>query len=273
MKTKTNLRFTMASATPADDATFLKQAVTTIRTQAEGFQTCIAGLADYLEEPLKSKFIEVKSEINKMLAGLPDTDKIPAASASNDILRNLLGVLSTAQMMISSLSETAKNANSSLQSARASMTGEVEKAIAAKITSGELVKKEDVQTKITDATSAAVKQAQDNFAALQKLVADRKAQLTTAGLKAPADDILAKKDEEFTPLKTQAEKRATELKAFGLPEDRLIALCWNPDQAAYDDAVSLMNAVQKGGGKPGGNGFANHTPAAEAKDARKAGLF
>lgn len=275
MKKNSSLQLTLAGTTDPDEASVIRKALDAVRSGATQMQTCIASMLDILEEPLKTKFIEVKTQINQMLASLPASDMVPAANASNGILQQLLGVMANAQMMMTSLTEIATNARKEAQTALASLTGEVEKAVQAKISSGELLPKEKLDEKITDATSSAIAQAKKEFAETQKLVGERRQQLTVAKLCLPDDEVLAKKDDEFTPLKTRAEKRAKEIEGFGLPADRIMTLCWNADDAAYADALALMQTVTKKGPRTGANGFVARTTTTNSveKDPKKLGFF
>lgn len=253
MKKKTTLQLCTAAGEPGgsgepapDSAAVLKA----IREAGAQFQTCIASLEDILEEPLKSKFTQVKGEINKMLAGLPETDKVPAALASNGVLRDLLGILSTAQIMISSLQETAKANASAMASTKASLPGEVVAAIDAKLKAGELLTKADHDQKLADAVASAATAARASAVTELKVLGDRKQLLATASLPVPADELLLGEDKDFTAKKDLAAKRAEELKPFKLASERVLALCWNADEAAYQDTLTLVKQAFEAAGKP-----------------------
>lgn len=231
----------------------LKDAVQKIRTAGGQFETTIASMLDYLDEPLKGKFLQVKGEINTMLAGLPATDAVPAANQANQVLSQLLGILQTAQSMMSSLSEVAKTSKAEMQSTRASLTTEVEAKVettlASKITSGELFKKADVDKLISDATATAVTSARAAITTEQKRVTERTAELTTAGLPIPAPDLLGKEDADFKTAKDTAAKRFPEVKDFGLPADRVLSLCWGTEEKSYTDTLATMQAVKASASK------------------------
>lgn len=247
----------MAAGDPPAD-TKPDDAVKAIRTAGQEFQTCIASLEDILEEPLKSKFAEVKNQINKMLAGLPETDKVPAAMASNDVLRSLLGVLSSAQFMISGLQEAAKSNAKAMASTKAALPGEVTAAIDAKVKAGDFIPKAEHEQKLNDAVTAATTAARAAATAEIQLVGTRRQQLTTASIPVPGDDALTGEDKDFEAKKTAAAKRAEELKPFKLAQERVIALCWNTDEKAYQDTLALAKSAFEAAGKPGGaNPFAN----------------
>lgn len=264
MKVKQDKVLCIASA-PADVDT--DDVVKQIREAGKSFQTCIASLEDVLEEPLKGKFVAVKNQINTMLAGLPETDKVPAALASNDVLRSLLYALSTAQMMISNLNDTAKAAGQSLQSTKASMTSEVETAINAKVKSGELIAKAEHDKAINDATTTATNAARTAALNESKVIGARKLALTTASIPLPSDEtVLAGEDKDFEAKKAAAAKRVAELKPFKLENDRVLALAWNTDEASYQSTLSLVKKVYESASKSGGvNPFINRDGTGETK--------
>ena len=237
---KTKLQLCTAGATDDFDSA---GTITKIREAGTAMQTCIASLEDALDEPLKSKFSEIKGKINTMLAGLPETDKVPAAMASNDVLQRLLGVLQTAQMMISSLDETAKSSSKALQSTRASIPTEIANAIDAKVKSGDLVTKDEVAKKIKDATDTAITAARQSAVTELKRVTDRKLELTTASIPVPGDEVLGAEDKDYAAKKTAAEKRTKELAPFKLAADRVLALAWNTDESAYTNYFNDLKAV------------------------------
>lgn len=222
-----------------------------IRTAGKEFQTCIASLEDILEEPLKSKFVQVKSQINTMLAGLPESDKVPAALGANDVLRQLLGTLSMAQMMISTLDEAAKSNAKAMASTKASLPGEITSAIDARVKAGDFVTKADHDKAVSDAIASATTSARAAALAESQVIGVRKQQLATASIPVPADEALAGEDKDFTARKDAAAKRAEELKPFKLAPERVLALCWNTDEAKYNDSLELMKKAFEAAGKPG----------------------
>jgi len=244
-------RLTLASA----DAP-LTETVEAIREAANGINTCLASLDDILEEPLKSKFLAVKQQINKVLASLPPTDQVPAPASNNDILRQLLYAFSGVQQMVAALTETAKTARADVQTARASITGEVEKAIGEKVKAGELLPKADHEKGVNDALAGA----KTEWQAELKVIGDRRTAIASASLPVPADEKLAGKDEEFKARQEQAKARAEALKSLKVPADKLTALCWDADQATFDMAIEMAkaNAPASGSSTPPGqkpNGF------------------
>ena len=132
-----------------------RQAAQVIRESANTISLTIASMLDFLDEPLKGKFVEVKTQIDTMLASMPPSDQAPAALGANRVLTDLLSVLGMAQSMMSHLSEVAKGARREVATVRASLTGEVESALHARIEAGELVTKEALQGKIDAAVTEA----------------------------------------------------------------------------------------------------------------------
>lgn len=212
------------------------EAAKAIRDAAGTIVTSINSMLDYLEEPLKGQFIKVKNDLNTMLAGMPETDKVPAAMEGNYILRNLMCVLATAQSMMSSLTETAKTAKASATTALNSITGEVEKGINAKVAAGEFIKKEDLPTKIEDA----VKAARTTWENGVKLVGDRTKLLTTASIPVPDAKVLSIEEKDFTPKQEAAKTRADKLKPFKVEGDTLLQLCWDASQAEFDRTLLVL---------------------------------
>jgi hypothetical protein len=243
-------------ATGSDQGPTAPEAVKVIRESASTIATAVASMLDYLDEPLKSAFVKVKTDINTVLAGLPETDKVPAALNSGDLLRSLMYTFQMAQQMMTGLSEYSKQAKSEMQLARNSITGEVEKAVGLKITAGDLIKKADVQTQI----DAAVTAARNEFTQSTKLLSDRRQLLTTASLPVPADTKLLGKDEEFNPRKDTAKNRAELLKPFKVEANQMITLCWDADQPGFDMALGLLKANST-------------TPAAPATPPKRASAF
>ncbi len=214
------------------------ESIKVIRASASTIATAVASMLDFLDEPLKSAFVKVKSDINTMLASLPPTDQVPAALNSADLLRSLMCSFQMAQSMMSSISEYGKQSRAELVTARNSMPTDIENAITAKVTAGDLLKKDDVQAKI----EAAVTAAKNDFTQGQKIVSDRRVLLTTASLPVPADEKLLGKDEEFNPRKETAKTRAEALKTYKVEPNQLLQLCWDADQTSFDLALNLLKA-------------------------------
>ncbi len=221
-----------------------------------GDQIClsISSMLDYLDEPLKSKFLEVKGQINTMLAGMAETDKVPAATEANYVLRQLMSVLSCAQSMMAGLTETAKAANERYVTTKASIGGEVEKAINDQVGKGDLIKKADH----TLAIEEAVKQARKTFELEAKTISDRRTSLSSLSLPAPQDAVLSGDDAAFKAKTEAAKARAEQLKGFKISPERLTTLCWAVDDSSFKDTVEMLkeNASTE---KPKPNPFVQST--------------
>ena len=232
-----------------------------IRTVCQEVQTCIAGLKDVLEEPLKAQFEKADATICTVLAGLTDDDK--TAAEANE---TLVSTLQATQAVNAALAAALKAEQEQLQTTKASLTDEITKAITAKVTAGELIEKATFEQKINDATTVA----RTAILAEQKILSERRQQLTTASIPVPGDELLAGDEKEFEARKATAAKRLEDLKKFGLTADRQVALAWNTDAAAYDAAVALMNDVMKAAAKPGGaNGFIHREGSGETQPTNK----
>lgn len=225
----------------SSDEAVSPQTVNAIRVAGTQFATTLASMIDDLEEPLKSKFLEVKGQINTMLAGLPETDKVPAAMSLNSVLQSLLMVMSSAQCMMSDLNEKVKAHKSGMEMASASLPVEIEKAITTKIAAGELYDKAALDSKITEATSTA----KTAWQAEQKRLSDRVMSLNSESVPVPAADKLAGEDADFDARKAAAKTRAEALKPFKVSDERKVALCWDADQKSFEATVELLkdNAV------------------------------
>ncbi len=214
------------------------EAAAAIRTAAGTIVTAVNSMLDYLEEPLKGQFLKVKNEINTMLAGMPATDAVPAAMESNYVLKNLMYVLSSAQSMMTSLSEAATGASKKAATALNSLPGEIEKGIEAKVTAGEFIKKDDLPAKI----DAAVTLARTGWENGAKLVNDRTKLLTTASLPVPDAKILSVEEKDWTPKQETAKTRAEKLKPFKVEGDTLLQLCWDATQGEFDRTFAVLEA-------------------------------
>jgi hypothetical protein len=240
---------------------------TKLRGAGDGMLTCIASIEEFLEEPLKSKFLSVKKQINTMLAALPPTDQAPAAMQSNAILSTLLNVLSFAQSMMSDLTSATKSSREALNSTRAGMTAEIDNAIKAKRTSKELFDKTELDATVAEAVKTAVAAERKTWEVEIKQVSDRRSALTTAGLPVPKDERLKGDDATFAAAQTKAKERIDKvngLKVTVAPE-RLLTLAWDIDDPGFENALGLLkDATTQKSGKA--NGFVSaSTDAADLK--------
>jgi hypothetical protein len=220
-----------------------------IRKLATDIQTCVAGLEDIADEPLKSKFVEAKGIITKALAGISEPPK--KEDEAPDMVKPLLGILGATQSMLANVQESAKASATALATTKASIPAEIKSAIDTQIASGDLITKEQHGKLVADATATATTAARAAALTELKRVSDRKLALTTASLPVPSDEVLAKEDADFDARKATAAARVTELEPFRLPAERVLALAWDTDQAAYDQTLSLCKTVLENAKKPG----------------------
>jgi hypothetical protein len=117
-----------------------------------------------------------------------------------------------------------------------------------------LVKKEDVDSKVTTALNSA----KAEWANEQKVISQRRTTLAAASFPVPTDALLGGTDTDFNTRKTRAEGRVTKLKAFySLSPERVAKLAWEVEDAAFDETVALLSeshgskpAAPKSGGSP-----------------------
>jgi len=255
MKNRTNI--CLASDDSGAVLGLTPEAVAAMKENAPHLQAFFSAVDD-LDEPLKSKFNSVKEAINKALAGLPESDKVPAALDANYVLRSLLSTFSLAQEMMATMQGKLKSAEGKASTAMASITTEVENAVNDKIAKGELLTKADHDAAVTKAGE----DAKASLIAGQKLVADRRTALASAKLPVPGEDVLSADDEAFKAKETEAKARIDKLAPFNLPAERLTLLAWNTDQAVFDTVVATL--AEAPAIKKGGNPFVPGTPAPAA---------
>jgi hypothetical protein len=253
-----------------DDADPGKKTATTpeqikaVKELGSAIVTSVNSALDYLEEPLKGQFLKVKENINAMLAGMPVTDSVPAALESNYMLRSLMSVLTAAQSMMTSLTETSKNYKAQLIVAQNSLPSQLATGIDAKVKSGEIILKADHEAKVTAAVTAA-KALWDSGI---KLVGARKTLLTTASLPVPGEDILSIEEKDWTPKHTEAMQRQEKLKPFKLEGEIVTQLCWVAPADEFARTLKIIEATgtkidpKEAAKKPRGGSPFQNTPAA-----------
>lgn len=238
-----------------DSAKFLGSATTddidiaAFRASLEELSKGLNGLDDILDEPLKGQFLKTKADVNKALAGLPDTDKAPAALEASSALRQLCWAFRTVQEMTSQVTGLAKTAHSQVATLRASMPQEIQTAIDDRVKKGELLSKEDHDKLITKAKD----DARALFSTELKTISDRRAKVTEAKLPVPTDEVLSgeKFDEQFT----EAKSRTSKLALFSLPPAEVVNLTWSEPKEGFDRILGLMSA-QRQAKNPGPHPFA-----------------
>ncbi len=201
-----------------------------------------------LGEPWRSKLLEIKGRLDASLETLPPTDQIPAAQEARfglDILKNQLLCV---QNIINSLGSVIKAKSQETANALASISGEVEKGIEAKVKAGELLRKSDVEGMVSKAREDGEKA---GFAKGKALV-DRRNALALAGLPAEIvaqapDAVLILEDEKaFESQRDAAKDRLTKLQGVGLAaaSATVQALAWAP-QADFDKQFASLEEVFK----------------------------
>jgi len=228
----------------ADTATVNPDAIKAFREGSETFVTAINSMVDYLEEPLKSEFLKIRDDINTVLSGLKPTDQAPAALQANDVLQQLLGVFSMAQSMMGHLKSFADGQKDKAAAALNAIPAEVEKAIAAKLEAGELVKKEDHEAALGTAVSTALNSAKTDWETGVKLVAERKTALAEAKLPVPADSLLSLNAEDWTAKEATAKDRIEKVAAFKLPEATVAKLAWEAADGEFAISLNCLTEAQ-----------------------------
>lgn len=226
------------------------EAITKARELGTQMLTSVNGFMDILEEPFKGKFLQVKNDINTMLASLKPSDQAPAALESNAALRQVMYALANAQSMMKEMT--------SMVMTRASMTDEVEKGIQAQIKEGKLFTKANYDQMVNDAKTAAETAIRKNIEDEGKLAKTRTEILTKAGLPVPDHKHLVVGDEAaFVTRQAEVTTRVNELKPFGLKPERILSLAWDTDKASYDTTLTLLKDVcppKAGAARPAGGG-------------------
>lgn len=223
-----------------------------VRDAVTQLQTCIGSISDSMDDPLKTKWKEVGTELQTILASLPvdgkdDEDKAAEAMPA---------IMGAVEKTLAHYETLAKDAAEKMQTTLASLPGKVQAEVEAKVKAGEFITKADHDKAISDATTAATTAARAAVLAETKRVGERRTLLTTASIPVPSDDILMKEDKEFGEAQEAAKKRIEELKPFGLAPERQVTLAWNTDEASYQNTISLMKDVAAKASKgAGANGF------------------
>ena len=231
------------------DPLLTPDAATAVRAFASSMTAEITSLVDQLAEPFKGQFLEIKGQVNQMLASLPLTDAVLASQESNCALRSLFSALQTAQSMISSLTSTAKKVSGDLVATRASLPTDIQTAIDAQVTAGTLFTKEAAQSLAKDAVTAA----RVTFQNEQRAISDRRTSLSSASIPVPNDAVLIGDDADFAAKQVKATARLEKLKAFNLSSARLVHLTWEKSDSEFDSTLEILTeagAPKKAAGSP-----------------------
>lgn len=228
--------------------------------------SAFAGL-DKLSEPLKEQFARVQADVQQVLASFPEENEpiVPGADA-NTAFANLTKIVKGNQELMLACKAEAEKAIADKLTALASIPAETTKQVEALCASGEVVKKADMLTKISDAVAAARKAVLEEV----KMVSDRRTQLASLKIN-PADADLTGSEEDFKAKAEKAKARIEKISAFGLPEDRITQLAWGVPDSQFDDTVALLTATRAAAVAPpakvstGGNPFIAPAPAVTSK--------
>jgi hypothetical protein len=222
-----------------------------LRTTGETMVKSLGGLLDLLEEgsPLKKAFLDTKAEINKALAGLPTTDKIPAALASNSLLRDLVYIFAQAQDLMKTLGNATVEARKGLASATTELPTKIADGVKVElnrlVAAGDYVPKADVEVTVQKALAGAAKEVSESATRIET----RKKALATAQLPVVFDDkTLALPDDKWNLIEVDFKGRMEKLKKFNLPETRIKALA----SIGIDGFNEVLATLEERGSGTGG---------------------
>lgn len=214
-----------------------------------------------LEEPLLSKFKDIKQSYNAALEQLPLTDSVEAAQRGNWVLQSLYSALLSAQGMMTCLREQVcchAEKVKEVMAASKSAADQVQALLDEKVKSGEYVPKATVMSLCDAATQRGIEQGEQKLRqeqeareAAAKVVASRKDLLVKASLPLPeTDTVLGGTDHEFEAVKTKAVARVEALRKKLPTGSVLLAKAWLPDAEfeAFDRLAGEM--LKHGGGAP-----------------------
>ncbi len=199
-----------------------------------------------LGEPWRSKLLEIKGRLTASLESLPqNADPNPAAQAGLETLKQQLLCV---QGILENLGGVIKAKTDAAATALASVSGEVEKGIDARIKAGEVLRKADVEGMV----SAARKEGEDAGFAKGKKLLDRRNALALAGLpaeivaQAPESLLIADDEKAFETSRDAAKDRLTKLQGVGLAaaSATVQSLAWAP-QADFEKQFASLEEVFK----------------------------
>lgn len=236
------------------DTDVTPKAAAALRAFASTLTPMFDKLMPSLDEGMKARFAEIKGEITTTLASLPGGDLGGCNPDNSAIVGQLTSALQRTQSLIESLSTALTGKATDLANVRASMPGEIQKAIEAKVTAGEYLTKDSAKKLADDAVSAA----RSGWITEQKNVADRRTALATASLPVPAsDEPLMGDDAAFNSKKQKATERVEKLKTFAtLSPARVAELAWGYSDEAFNSTVEILTEA-KGSPKPSAGGGPN----------------
>lgn len=239
---------------------------------------------DWLAEPMRTTFKDIKNRIDSALQSVAITDAVPAATRANSILFELANVMQHTQMLIDNIKQKPQV---TLNSATLDEIAQprIETELNSRITKGELFTKKDHETALNSAVEAAVNKAKNEWQTALNRLATRRSAVEAAKLPMPADAILnVEKDEEWTTALNSATDRLGKITGLKLKTehqptpDRLKALAWGADKDSFEAVFASLEIMAKGastnnaprtGALPVGGPPNPAAPAAPAEGAKK----
>lgn len=279
--------------------------LTGLRGFFDGMQAQFASAATVYDGPLKAMFDEVSTKLKSVLDGLPTvpsnewclTDKLDwlfdSLTGASSLLSAVTLELQKAKQDLA-VAATRASAADTLTSAlaagthltkethEAAVTAAVEAAIAKRTgADGDLMPRTQANSLCSAAKDLGITEGREALtkelaaaAQAEKLVTDRKAALTTAGIALPGtgaepmveaevNRILRASEEDFTAARTQVTTRLTGFTEAGitLPAD-LAANVWLPERefGVFQKTVAGITALKRTGGRPGSPFAGNPEP-------------
>lgn len=234
-----------------------------IRDFFTGQRQALNGLVTQLADPWKTHFTGLDGQYEQMLALLPaDTEAGDPEKTANVALAlfsqtNALCALLGANIKTSADALVAARITSGELIAKADLDTHVTTALNGKVTAGELFTKERHTQLCTEAEARGEKKVRDEIALATeaaKVIETRKGEVATAGLPIPDADMLkmlAGTPEEFAARKTKAESRIEKLRTDGIvlnAKSPLLAKVWL-DDTAYAAWEQIAKEAFKGAGQ------------------------
>lgn len=280
----------MKIPTDPKDVKSIREFLTTVRSQ-------VCGMADYLSEPWKTHFNDLKKHYDDALASLPPTDMVPAANEAHHHLSCFYSCLANANALASMLgsamdSMIKKNAEqvaTALNSAvdaklqerlkagelvlKVDVDAVVTKAIGERTKAGELVEKELHHQLCSAAKDLGLKEGEQKVRTeieaektRKAKIGERKTHLQTCGLPIPdekLESVLGGSDDDFKTAQKLAEDRLAALAKKGVAlnsESPLRMRVWLPqDQYEIFELMAIEN-LKSGDGLVTSNGAPGSAP-------------
>lgn len=178
---------------------------------------------DQLSEPLASLFKNVKEQMNGLLDKLPTTDAVPAAHEAGYFLNCLMSALTSTQLMLNHAGMRVKELSAkSSQLDPQAVASAVASEIDARVTAGDLVKKDIHVTLCSQAKADGITEGENKVRGeieqekeRVRVMGERRQLVTRNGLPLPKDEaLLGGTDEEFKAREETAKARVKEMSGF-----------------------------------------------------------